>query len=1044
MKIKTLRSTCSLMVLLMAFSAMVANAQQTVTGTVRDEQGTLSGVSVSVVGATRGTQTDDGGRFSIQASPGEILRFSIIGYEVQQVTVGTAATINVTLVADASQLEEVVVTALGIQRERRSLGYSVQQVTGASLADSRESNVTNALTGKVAGLQIAKSSTGAGSSGKILLRGFNSLTGDNQPLIVVDGTPINNFTGATNAADFWNPSYDMGNGLGDINPDDIESITVLKGPSAAALYGVRAGNGVIQIVTKSGRQRAGIGLTLSSNVGFESNFMVPETQDIFGQGWDGNFDPDERYSWGPRAEGQSLIKWDGTTEPLTIHDNVSNFLRTGINQNHSASFQQQYGNTGVYTSVNRLEHSSTLPGNKLTRTNLSARATTEFGRDNRWSTDTKIQFNNTKGFNRPINSRDWSSMYSLYMLPRSLNILDFKDNMINEDGNMQWYGSGVRAPINPYWRAEYDRYEDSRDRFIMTGTLRYKFNDWLDAEVRAGSDIFTTSVERRVFVGAPSPQGGHYSQSKETFQENNYSAMLKAQRDNLFGKLGGSATLGGNLMDQRNSKLSGSVTDLEVPNLFALNNGKGNPSISEEFGQRKINSIFGTLGVSYDNYLYLDATFRNDWTSTLHPDNRSFFYPSVTLSYILTDMITATGGNVASWLDYVKLRASVAEVGNDMGPYQLYNVYGIGNDPLGNTTANTGTIFFDSNVVNELIRNVEAGAEIRLLENRLNFDITLYKSNATNQLINLPLDPSSGYAFRKINAGNIENKGLEVMASFRAIERENSFSWDVSANFSRNINKVIEISDALEVDQYPIGGYDDLSVRGSAGELYGAIFGYRYQRVEDTNSPHHGALILDANGLPDRKSAVELLGDQQARALVGVINSFGYKGFNLSFQIDGRFGGKMFSGTHVAMQQNGTAWVTAPNGAREDFVVEGVVSDGAGGFVANTTPVSVQDYWQRVSTRGNLGIHEENLYDASNIRLRNVQVSYQFPRQILGASALQQARIFVSCNNVWMIHSKMRGIDPESTFATGSNALGFESGAPATMRSFAVGVTLGF
>ncbi len=1034
------------MVLLIAFSAMAAYAQQTVTGTVRDEQGTVSGVSVSVVGTTRGTQTDDDGRFSIQASPGEVLRFSIIGYEAQEVTVGTSTTINVSLVADASQLEEVVVTALGIQRERRSLGYSVQQVTGAALADSRESNITNALTGKVAGLQIAKSSTGAGSSGKILLRGFNSLTGDNQPLIVVDGTPINNFTGATNAADFWNPSYDMGNGLGDINPDDIESITVLKGPSAAALYGVRAGNGVIQIVTKSGRERAGLGLTLSSTVGFESNFMIPEMQNVFGQGWEGVFNPDDRYSWGPRAEGQSVIKWDGTSEPLTIHDNVSNFLRTGINQNHSASFQQQYGNIGIYTSANRLDHSSTLPGNKVARTNLTARATTEFGRDNRWSTDTKIQFNNTKGFNRPINSRDWSSMYSLYMLPRSLNILDFdNENMLDAQGNMQWYGSGLRAPVNPYWRAEYDRYEDSRDRIMMTGTLRYEFNDWLNAEVRGGGDIFTTSVERRVNVGAPSPQGGHYSQSKETFQETNYSAMLTAQQDNLFGKVGGSVMLGGNLMQQRSSSLSGSVSDFEVPNLFALHNGKGNPSISESVSQRKINSVFGTLGLNYDNYLYLDATFRNDWTSTLHPDNRSFFYPSVTLSYILTDMITATGGNVVSWLDYVKLRASLAEVGNDMGPYQLYNVYGIGSDPLGNTTANTGSVFFDHTVVNELIRNIEVGTEIRLFQNRLNLDVSFYKSNAINQLINLPLDPSSGYAFRKINAGNIENKGLEVMAGFRVMDNESSFTWDVNANFSRNINTVLEISDALGVDHYNIGGFDHLSVRGSKDQLYGAMYGYKFLRVEDANSPHHGALILDAVGLPNGKGSVELLGDQQARALVGLTNSFGYKNFNLSFQIDGRFGGKMFSATHAAMQSGGISLVTAPNGAREDFIVEGVVSDGSGGYVPNTTTVSVQDYWLAVSTRtNNLGIHEANLYDATNVRLRNVQLSYQFPRQLLGATALQNARVFVSCNNVWMIHSDMRGIDPESTFATGSNALGFESGAPATMRSFFVGLSLGF
>ncbi len=1035
------------MATLMLFAALFTTyAQQSVTGTVMDANGPLPGVTVTVTGTSRAAQTDANGYYSINASQGDVLRFSTIGYAPQEVTVGAQQQINVTLELETGELEEVVVTAMGIQRERRSLGYAVQEVKGAVLSDAKESNVTNALSGKIAGLQVARSSNGAGSSAKIILRGFTSLTGDNQPLIVVDGVPINNFTGAGNqSADFWNPGYDMGNGLGDINPEDIESVTVLKGPSAAALYGVRAGNGVIQIVTKSGRAQPGIGLTLSSTIGVENNFMIPETQNAYGQGWDGLFDRDDRLSWGPKAEGQTVTKWDGTSEPLTIHDNIGNFLRTGINQNHSAAFQQQYGNTSIYTSVNRLDQSSILPGNKMSRTNLTARATTKFGRDDRWSTDTKVQVNNTQGYNRPINSRDWSSMYSLYMLPRSLNILDFKgDNMVNEDGDMQWYGSGVRAPINPYWRAEYDRYKDSRDRVMLSGTLNYKFNDWLNAEVRAGGDLFTTSVERRVNVGAPSPQGGHYSQSKQTFNETNYSALLSARQDNLFGKWGGSATLGGQLMSQRSSTLSGSVTDLEVPNFFSLNNGKGNPTISESLFEKKINSVFGTVGLNYDNFLYLDATFRNDWTSTLHPDNRSFFYPSATLSFIPTDMIRANGGSLPSWMDYVKLRASFAEVGNDMNPYQLYNVYSIGNDPLGNTTANTGEIFFDHTVVNELIRNFEAGTEIRLFNNRLNFDFGWYKKNATNQLINLPLDPSSGYAYRKINTGNIQNEGIEMMLNFRAIERPSSFFWTVSANFSRNIDRIIDIAQHLDVTSYDIGVYDDLSVRAANGGLYGEIWGHKFLRVKDATSPHYGELVLDALGLPQRDTEKVLLGDQQPRAQVGLINSFGYKGLSFSFQVDGRFGGQIFSSTQVAMQQNGTAAVTAPNGERGTVTLNGVVSDGSGGYTPTTSEVTTQDYWWRVSTANNLGINEANVYDATNVRLRNVQLTYQLPRTFLGNSVVQNARVFASCNNVWMIHSNMRGIDPESTFATGSNALGFESGAPATMRSFFFGVTLGF
>jgi len=1035
---------CCLLALVLFSIVPASFAQQSITGSVTDADGPLAGVSVAVQGTSRGTQTDGNGSYTISASQGEVIQFSIVGYTTQEVTVGTQSRIDVTLELNTSELGEVVVTALGIERERRSLGYAVQEVRGTTLADARETNVTNALSGKVAGLQVARSSNGAGASAKIVLRGFNSFTGDNQPLIVVDGTPINNFTG-TESNGFFTPGYDMGNGLGDINPEDIASMSVLKGPSAAALYGTRAGNGVILITTKSGRKQDGLGLTISSNVGIENPFLTPETQNVFGQGSNGNFLPDERLSWGPRVEGQTVTNWNGVQEQLGIHDNVNNFLETGINQNHSATFQQQYGNTGIYTSLGRVDQKSILPGNRITRTNLSARATTKFGRDDRWSTDTKVQFNNTAGYNRPINSRDWSSMYSLYMMPRSLDIRDFKP-AVDENGDMLWFGSGTNASINPYWRAKYDQYEDSRDRVLLNGTLRYQATDWLSAEVRGGGDLYTTSVQRKVYVGSPNPAGGHYSQSKETFQETNFSAMVTAEKQDLFGRLGGSVMVGGNLMQQSTAYLSGSVTELEVPNLFSLNNGVSNPVVSETRSERRINSLYGSLGVNYDNYLYLDATFRNDWTSTLHPDNRSFFYPSVSLSYVVSDMINATGGTLPSWLDYTKLRASYAQVGNDMRAYQLYNVYSIGQDPLGNTTANTGSIFFDPNVVNELLKNIEFGAEVRLFNSRLNIDFSWYKSNATNQLIDLSLDPSSGYASRKINAGNIQNKGFEVMVNVNALTSASGFNWNISANASRNVNEVISVAEDLGVFQYPVdptANFDDLSILGRAGGKFGEIYGHRFLRVKDPASPYYGQLILNS-GLPGRDPEKVFLGNQQPQALAGLTNSFSYKGVGLSFQIDGRFGGEMFSATQAAMQRNGTAAITAPNGQREDFVVDGVVSDGEGGYVENTTAVSAQDYWFYISTISNLGVNEMNIYDATNIRLRNVQLSYQFPASFFGNSGIQNARLFASCNNVWMIYSNMRGIDPESTFATGSNAIGFESAAAATMRSFMFGVTLGF
>ena len=1030
-----------LLFLMMSFCTAALFAQQRqVSGTVKDGTGNpVVGASVLEKGTTNGVSSDELGNFTITvAGNNAVLVISSVGFESQEITVGSNTSLAISMAAGTGSLDEVVVTALGIKRQKKSLGYAVQEVKGSTLADARETNMTNALTGKVAGLQVVRSSNGAGGSSKIILRGFNSLTGDNQPLIVVDGIPINNFTGTTENG-YFGAGYDMGNGLGDISADDIESMSVLKGPSAAALYGSRAGNGVILITTKTGRKQPGIGLTVSANVGFENIFLQPETQNVFGQGSNGEFDPLQTQSWGPKATGQSVTKWDGTSAPLQIFDNVDNYVRTGTNQNYNIAFQQQIGNTSVYTSLNRLEDRSILPGNKLLRTNMTARAVSNFGKNNKWTTDTKVQYNNTSGFNRPVNGRDWSSTYVLNLLPRSMDIRDFEAGT-NEFGQMIWFGGS--SSVNPYWRYRYDRFNDMRDRFILTGSVKYAFTDWLDLEVKGGADMFTNETERKLNGGSPLASTGSYSLSKETFMESNYSTLLNARKDNLFGKFGANLTLGGNLMTQRSSSLGSSVGLLEVPNLFSINNGVDNPSVSQGFNEKKINSVYGSLGFNYNQYLFLDLTFRNDWSSTLAKDNRSYFYPSASLAYIITDMIETNGGSLPGWMSYAKLRGSYAEVGNDMRPYQLFNVYSIGKDPIGNTTANTQSVFYDPTVVNELIKSLEFGAELRFFQNKLGIDFSWYKTNSTNQLIDLPMDPMSGYGARRINAGNIENKGIEIVFDYRMMSTAN-FSWNLIGNFARNQNRVLDISETLGVSEYTLAGFDDLAVKAVSGGNYGEIWGHRFRRVEDQSSQYFGQLLLDADGLPQRNANQEKLGDQQAQGLLGITNSFTYKNFSFSFLVDARFGGHMMSATQVAMYANGTAAGTVVNGARENFVVDGVIGDGAGNFSKSTVAVSPQVYWNRVGRANNLGIHEAFLYDASNIRLRNIQIGYNLPKSVLG-NTFQRVRLTASANNVWMISSNMLGIDPESTFATGTNAVGFENGAPPTMRTFLFGVTVGF
>ncbi|KYP14472.1 SusC/RagA family TonB-linked outer membrane protein [Flavihumibacter sp. CACIAM 22H1] len=1033
-----------LLFLLASCFATVAVAQsRQVSGTVKDKQGApISGATVIEKGTTNGTTTDDAGVFHLSvAGANSVIVISAINFVNQEITVGQQTNLDVALEKGSGNLDEVVVTALGIKRQKKSLGYAVQEIKGTELSDARETNLANALTGKVAGLQVVRSSNGAGGSSKIVLRGFTSVSGSNQPLIVVDGIPIDNFTGTTENG-YWGAGFDRGNGLGDINAEDIESMSVLKGPSAAALYGSRAGNGVILITTKSGRKSNGLGINFTMNQGIENIFIKPEIQNSFGQGDQKIYDRTSQLSWGPKAEGQDVTKWDGSTAPLTTsHDNVDNFLRAGTTQSYNLSFQQQYGSTAIYTSLGRWIDKSIIPNNKLERTNLSTRAVSKFGKNNRWTTDMKISYNNTSGFNRPINGRDVSNVFTLYTLPRSMNINDFKTAR-NEDGQMVWYEGAPGWQNNPHWNTHYNLNTDVRDRFILNGSVKYAFNDWLDAEVKAGGDIYTTSTQRKVFAG--SNRANEYSEGKQTFFETNYSTLITAKKDDLIGKFGGVVTVGGNLMHTKSSFISIGTGQLEVPDVFSLTNGINPPSIGQSFYEKKINSAYGTVGVNYDGFVYLDMTFRNDWSSALSKANRSYFYPSFSLSYVFTDMMASLGGSTPSWLSYLKLRASHASVGNDLGAFMLYNGFNIGRGPNGNTTASRNSVLRDENVVSELIKNLEFGIESRFFNNRLGIDFTWYKSNATNQLIGIPMDPLSGYSSKMINAGNIQNKGIELMVDFRALSNPKSLSWNITANYSRNENRIIDMASDIGVNRYDLGAFDDLFIRANTGGLYGDIFGTKLLRVEDQSSPFFGELLLNSAGLPQRTSELFLLGNQQAKGLIGVTNTFNYRNFGFSFLVDGRIGGEMFSASNVGLQRFGVAAVTAPGGERPDLVVPGVIQDGSGGYTKNSVTVTQQQYWNQLSTLNNLGVGEAYIYDATNIRLRNVQLTYNFSKSLLSKTAFQSARIALSCNNVWMIKSHMLGIDPESVFATGSNAVGFENGAFPTMRSFLLSVNVGF
>lgn len=1038
---KVLFMRLGIMLLALVLSVAVsAQTKSTIEGTVTSDVGEpLIGVSVIEHGTTNGTMTDFDGHFKLSVSEGVTLEFSYIGFNTKLVKVGTEKRMNITLEENTKVLDEVVVTALGIKRDKKALGYAIQEMKSDALLETGESNVTNALSGKIAGLQIIRSSNGPGGSSKINIRGNSSLTGDNQPLIVVDGIPMSNSAGSNND-DFDNPATDMGNGLSNIAPEDIESMSVLKGGAAAALYGARAGNGVILITTKSGTKRQGLGISVSSSVGFESEFMKPDMQKSFGQGDRGIFDGKSANSWGP-AMGSTYTNADGTTGTVNHYDNLGNYFNTGTNFTENIAFNQQYNNTAVYVAFNKLNDNSRIPNSKFKRTSATARALSKFGKDDRWTLDAKVQYSQTTAENRPLSGNNSTNRFlTMYTMPTSVNLKEYK-NYLREDGTMNWWSDGNGA--NPYWLDKRNLNEDTRDRFNMFASLKYQFTDWLNAEVKAGSDMYFTDVDTRTYSGGPISGNGRYSVSQERFYENNYSFLLVANKDNVVDKFGGTVSFGGNIMEQRRKFQKMSPDELLIPNFFAVSNSKGKTTVEQDDVNRKMNSFYGMFQTNYDGWAFLDVTARNDWSSTLNSKNRSFFYPSVSLSWVATDMLKSMSKPLPTWVDFAKVRASWAQVGNDLGPYMLYNTYKIEKDPNDNGMVRPGDILFDETVRSEEVTTYEVGLDARFLGNRIGIDVAWYKTNARRQLLDIPMDPMTGYKSMKVNAGNIQNEGFEFMINGRPLETASGFTWDMMVNISKNKTKIIDLY--RDLDRYTIKRFDAIQILAVKGGGYGDIYGTELKRVEDKNSEHYGKLLLTADGNPQITDSKDLrkLGNQQPKALMGITNTFAYKGFTLGFLIDARFGGEIFSYTQSIMQARGTAEITAPGGRRDDLVLDGVYLN-AGEYIVNSNAITHQDYWSAVRAGSNVGAGELNTYDATNIRLRNINFSYDFSRKMLAKTPFQQLRVGASVNNVWMIKSHMRGIDPESIFSTGTNATGFENASSPTSRSFLFNVTLGF
>ncbi|MDR3129566.1 MAG: SusC/RagA family TonB-linked outer membrane protein [Tannerellaceae bacterium] len=1007
------------------------------TGTVEDEFGPVIGASLLVKGTSNGTITDIDGKFLLEGlKNGDVIQVSYVGYISQEFTFSGQPSAAIILVENSQALDEVVVTALGIKREKKALGYAMQEVKGDKLSETRDANVANALAGKVAGVQIRSNGTGVGGSTKILIRGNNSIAGNNQPLIVVDGVPIDNFSGDTDDYN-GNGNVDKGSGISDISPDDIESLSVLKGPAAAALYGSRAGNGVVMITTKKGAAHKGVGIAYNTNLTFENPMQTPKYQNVYGQGTNGSFDPKQATSWGGKMEdGRSVTTALGEI-PYSARDNdvYKDFMQTGTSWTNSLDLSKSTEDITFRAAITRLDNKAVVPNSGMDRTSFTLRSTAKLSS---WlAADFKVNYVNQNAKNRIAVASDPNNIfYESLLMPRSFAYSDFlpfkASNWKREDGKPAGYVGGdgfgdygARAR-NPYWSAYRNGNRDKRDRYISLAALDVTFTKWLSLKLRTGMDNYTSVYDMIRATGNPYWEGnGSFRTQTERFKEINSDFLFTGQGH--FGKFGIVGTAGGNIMYRSTSLNNDYSGELIIPDFYAIANGKEH-SATYEKTRKQINSLYATAALSWDNALYLDLTARNDWSSTLPKGNNSYFYPSIGASWVFSQTLSEAGTDLGP-LTFGKLRASWAEVGNDTEPYKLVDYYKISYDIKGGIfTADRENYKTNPNLKNESIRSWELGLELRGFENRLGVDVSFYKKNAFDQILKISVPAATGYQFEYVNAGNIQNQGWEIAFNATPVQSKH-FTWNTLLNWAQNDNKIIDLTqDTKRQILSDETGITDLQIVAEVGGSFGDLYGSAYERDAQ------GHIVVGDDGLPIQSNEMKKLGNNQPDWMLGWSNDFSFKDFFLSFLIDLNYGGNVYMGSIQTGTTSGNLDLTLAH-REEGIVVPGVLKDGT----PNQKNVSVQEYWQALGS-----IKEAFIYDATNARLREVSFGYSLPRTLLAKTPFQSLKASLVARNVLMLYSKTEGFDPEAGFSNNSNTQGYEFGSMPTMRSIGFNISVVF
>ena len=1045
-----------------------------VTSELEDGMG-LPGVSILIVGTTTGTVTDADGNYKISVPSGDVtLRYSYIGYINQDIVVGNQTVIDVTLVEDATQLEEVVVTSLGIARSTKALNYSVTEVSGDEFTEAREKNLANQLTGRIAGVNVSNIASGPAGSTRVIIRGNKSLEGSNQPLYVIDGMPMDNSNFGN--AGIWG-GRDEGDGMTSISPDDIESIEVLKGANAAALYGARAANGVINVTTKTGKSRKGIGVEFNSNYVFETLYDMRDLQREYGQG---NYvlsdpaDPDSdriavaprdqeegtgwnTTSWGPRLGSGSFVAFDGQTRPyVDAGDQFPNWFQTGSTFTNSLALTAGNANQNFRFSASDMRNQGIVPNSGMNRQNFTLSTNSKFGK--RFSANAKLMYSHEDIQNRPrLSDSPMNGILAMYYLPANSDINWYRGDedklgAVPADADAASLAIWQKAPgeelpagqhnwhQNPWWVAYQNEQEDIRDRIIGSAQLQYDITDWLWLRGRIGMDWYTRKREEITPQGTSYQRGGSMSENERRVREINAEWMVGL--NDTYGPISVTAFIGGNWMRRSYEEINISGNGFNVPFQEFMNN-----TVVRNWGygesETGINSIFGSAEIGYKGFLYLTATVRNDWFSVLNPENNSILYPSIGASWVFSDNIN----NLPNWFSFGKLRASWAQVGNvTVGAYATNLTYSLKNSHRGYTLAsyssaggNNGTIP-NPGLLPLTSTEFEVGADLRFFQDRLGIDFTWYDQQTTDDILRATISSSSGFGNTTVNVGKISNKGVEILLYGTPVKK--ALTWDISLNFAKNNNLVEEL----------IEGNDELSleeprtrtvrVKHIVGYPYGMLTGWVQKTTPD------GVPVYESNGAPVRSDLFEIIGYGVPDFTGGLENSFTWKNINLSFLIDFKSGGNIYSGTNTRLTETGLTKITLEGrDVNDPKSVSGAIQTGetADGepiyeaFDLTMTPDEARNYWNQLANRAT----DQFTYDASYVKLRQLTLGYSFPRKMLSKTPFVNLTLSFVGRNLWIISKNTPNIDPESSY-TSSNSQGLDYFGMPSVRSWGFNLRMGF